>query len=87
MATTQDQATYTVTEDAYYIFYIGGTAKAVTSLAVMKIDECEVLSILCNPAYNRATGLFAIKKGSIVTCTSQTAGTSAFSIAKIPFKK
>ena len=85
LASVPDSATYTVTEDAYYYIYAVGTANAVTSLAGVAIDGCEVVSLLCNPAYNRSTGLFPIKKGSIVTCTSQTANTARFSIEKIPF--
>ena len=85
LASVPDSATYTVTEDAYYYIYAVGTANAVTSLAGVAIDGCEVVSLLCNPAYNRSTGLFPIKKGSIVTCTSQTANTARCSIEKIPF--
>ena len=85
LASVPDSATYTVTEDAYYYIYAVGTANAVTSLAGVTIDGCEVISLLCNPAYNRATGLFVVKKGSIVKCTSQTANTASFSIEKIPF--
>ena len=87
MQLTSDQATYTVQEDAYYIIYISGKEKTATSISVVSIDKCEVLSMLCNPLFNRSTGFFVIKKGSIITCTSETTGTSAFIIKKVPFCK
>ena len=46
LASVPDSATYTVTEDAYYYIYAVGTANAVTSLAGVTIDGCEVVSLL-----------------------------------------
>ena len=80
-------APYTVIEDAYYQLGMAGSGNASATLSNMKIDDYEALVMLCAPAYNRALCVYPIKRGSVITCASQTSGTTYFFINKIPFRK
>lgn len=82
-----ESTTYTVIEDAYYQLGMAGSGNNSATLSSIKIDDSEVLVMLCTPAYNRAMCICPIKKGSVIACASQASGTTYFFINKIPFKK
>lgn len=83
---TLNGAPYTVMEDAYYQLGMAGSGNASATLSNIKIDDYEALVMLCAPAYNRALCVYPIKKGSVITCASQTSGTTYFFINKIPLR-